>query len=342
MKKIGIIGHFGGNKKFNDGQTVKTNELNKELKKNKNYDIAIVDTYYHKYQPFRFFINCIKLVYENDYIIVIVASNGARILIPLLAILKFFWKKHICYCVIGSWLDERIKKNRILKFFCKRIDKIFLETSELMKNLNNMDIDNVAIMYNFKAVNELKSKVKRQNRSFCIFSRIVKEKGIEDAMYAINRLNQEGVVCHLDIYGAIGKEYRQEFEQQLAIYSKSVSYCGIVKSEDSKKYLSKYFMLLFPTHYIKEGLPGTLIDAYFASTPVISSNWLSAEEFVPDDVGYRYEFANKEELYKTIKFCINSPSIVERKRLAAQKFAKNFLPEKAIKPLLEFLDSYEE
>ena len=37
--KLGIIGHFGGNKKFLDGQTVKTKILYEELEKKTNWKI---------------------------------------------------------------------------------------------------------------------------------------------------------------------------------------------------------------------------------------------------------------------------------------------------------------
>ena len=48
----------------------------------------------------------------------------------------------------------------------------------------------------------------------CIFSRIMKEKGIEDAIDVVKSINEmyKRTVLDLDIYGSIDKEYEQEFQ----------------------------------------------------------------------------------------------------------------------------------
>ena len=52
--RIGIIGHFGGNEKFNDGQTVKTIAIYDALKRYGLEDVDRIDTYYIKKNPFIF------------------------------------------------------------------------------------------------------------------------------------------------------------------------------------------------------------------------------------------------------------------------------------------------
>ena len=53
--RIGIIGHFGGNEKFNDGQTVKTIAIYDALKRYGLEDVDRIDTYYiKKILPFLF------------------------------------------------------------------------------------------------------------------------------------------------------------------------------------------------------------------------------------------------------------------------------------------------
>ena len=44
--RIGIIGHFGGKEKFNDGQTVKTIAIYDALKRYGIEDVDKIDTYY--------------------------------------------------------------------------------------------------------------------------------------------------------------------------------------------------------------------------------------------------------------------------------------------------------
>lgn len=335
--KIGIIGHFATKKYMNDGQTVKTVELYNELMKIDDFDISTVDTQDYKSELFTFIKNIYNLLRHNEYIIIVVASGGLKVLIPFLSILNIFFKKKLCYCTVGSWVDVRIKNNIFLKFFLRKMDRIFVETTVLKDNLFKLGLHNVELMYNFKKFTNRKLKIKREKNSFCIFSRILKEKGIEDAIYAINKLNKEGFKCSLGIYGPIDENYKEEFNKLLNEFPEYIKYNGSVSPEKSKEYISKYWMLLFPTHYIREGLPGTLLDAYNSNTPVIASNWASAYEFVSEDVGYIYDFADKEKLYEQIKFCIKNQNEVELKRKNTQKFMERFAPEIAIRPLIKFL-----
>lgn len=335
---IGIIGHFASYKDMNDGQTVKTREIYNELKKNDEYNITVLDTQNYKKRLFSFLINIFKLHKKNSYIIIIVASGGAKVLIPLLSFFNHFFKKKLCFCSVGSWLDVRAKKNKILKRSLKRINLVLVETTELKNSLEGMGFNNISIMYNFKNLNKCSSQnIKRLNNSFCTFSRVIKEKGVEDVIFAVEKLNKMGYKCFLDIYGPIPDDYKDEFNTIIDKCEKNIKYCGNVNPNDSIKYLSKYYMLIFPTHFVKEGLPGTLIDAYSAGTPVIASNWLSAKEFVPNEVGYIYDFCDTEKLFECMKYCIDNPSDVEEKRNNTLQFVEKFKPEVAIFNLKEFL-----
>ena len=333
---VGIIGHFGENNNFTDGQTVKTHNIYNELIKNiKN--INILDTYFFKTNKIKMFMKSIKFFFKNKYLIIITSGKGTKFFVILYGLLNAFNKKKICYCTVGSYLDIYCKKNKLLYFFSKRLSKILTETMELKNNLDGMGFTNVETMYNFKQINEYKLNKYRIPNSFCIFSRIVKEKGIDDVAYAIKKMNSEKINCKLFIYGPINEDYRKEFDD-LIKDNKYIQYCGIVPSNESSQVISKYFMLVFPTHYIKEGLPGTLIDAYFCGTPVIASDWHSAKEFVPDTVGYRYKFADRDALYEMMKYCCNNLEEVESKRKTAIMFSKKFTPKEAIKPLLNFIN----
>lgn len=335
MRKTCIIGHFATFNNMNDGQTVKTREIYKELVKHKKLKVETVDTQNYRIRIFKFIVNIIKSLKSNDCIIVIVASGGMKLLIPFLVILNVFFRKKICYCAVGSWVDVKIKNNIFLKYILKKLDLILVETTELKLSLKKMNFNNVDIMYNFKAINNVNIN-NHINNHFCTFSRINKLKGIEDAIYAINLLNSEGYSLYLDIYGPIKNEYEVEFNSLIEKCNNNIRYCGNKNPEDSLKFLSQYDMLLFPTHYEKEGLPGTLIDAYNAGLPVIASSWMSSSEFVPNEVGYTYNFADKEALVKTLKEVLKNRNLIEKKRNNCKKFVEKFTPSKAIIPLLNF------
>ena len=51
---IGIIGHFGGDKEYNDGQTVKTKNIYNGFCNSGISTIDKIDTYYIKKNPVKF------------------------------------------------------------------------------------------------------------------------------------------------------------------------------------------------------------------------------------------------------------------------------------------------
>lgn len=63
--RIGIIGHFGGNENFTDGQTVKTVTLYRAFV-NRNINngaIHCVDTYYIRKNPIRFIYQMMSMLF---------------------------------------------------------------------------------------------------------------------------------------------------------------------------------------------------------------------------------------------------------------------------------------
>ena len=91
--EVAILGHFGGKKIYNDGQTVKTLAIHDALVR---YGIKVtkVDSYYVKRNPILFIWLFLKLLLECKIIIVLLSSNGRRVFFPILYFLvKFFGKR---------------------------------------------------------------------------------------------------------------------------------------------------------------------------------------------------------------------------------------------------------
>lgn len=76
MYKISICGHFGGNKEFNDGQTIKTKTIFNELyKKFGENNIGKIDTYNWKKNPLKLLVNCFKYMKNSDNVIILPATK---------------------------------------------------------------------------------------------------------------------------------------------------------------------------------------------------------------------------------------------------------------------------
>ena len=86
---------------------------------------------------------------------------------------------------------------------------------------------------------------------FCIFSRVMKEKGIEDAIDAIQSINEDAgrVICSLDIYGRIDDGYAERFEEVLKNVTEAIQYKGMVPYDKSVEAIKDYYALLFPTYW---------------------------------------------------------------------------------------------
>ena len=192
--KVAIIGHFAINQNYNDGQTVKVknlyNELEKKIGKN---TILKVDTYNYKKHPIKLLIKCIKAM-KADNVIFLPAQNGIKLFIPLLCFLNLFYKKNLIYDVVGGWLPDKLEKNKILLKISKRITKILVETDGMKKKLNIMGLNNVEIMLNFKDLRPVEeNQIRRTNFNnirVCTFSRVIKEKGIENAINVVSKVNR--------------------------------------------------------------------------------------------------------------------------------------------------------
>ena len=107
---VAIIGHFGGNKKFSDGQTIKTVNLYDALIRN-NINVEKIDTYYIKKNPFKFIVDFNKVIKRNNKIVVLLSSNGRKILFPILAYLSKHKDKEIYHYAIGGRLAREVKEN---------------------------------------------------------------------------------------------------------------------------------------------------------------------------------------------------------------------------------------
>ncbi len=345
MKKIGICGNFGVGNMCYDGQTVKTKILKGvlETKIGKN-EVQILNTFEWYKNPIKLLYNSFKLVLNCKNILLLPAQKGVKIFIPLFLFFNIFFNRKINYIAIGAWLNVFIRKNWWLKPFLKKIDNIFVETLNLSNELQKSSFENIKILYNFKNLNildksDLNGDYKRPYR-LCTFSRVLKEKGITDAINVIARINKnfQEKIFILDIYGKIDNAYKNEFNELLNKNKEFVKYKGIVNQDESVNIISSYFLLLFPTRYLTEGIPGTIIDSYSAGVPVLTAEWNSSREIVRDgETGIIFKFLDLYDFEKKLLYISENPkSIIEMKENCLKE-AQKYTPDKAIQNLLDEL-----
>lgn len=341
MKKAVIIGHFGFGYNYADGQTIKTQNLFNALTKIYGEEqIKPIDTHGSITSFIKAPFILLKAFFQTKNIIILPAQRGLQIYAPIIwAYKKIFHNVRIHYAVVGGWLPSLLEKKSYLRKTVKSIDCIFVETNTMKARLESLGIRSV-VMPNFKMLmlNSASKGICIQSEPLplCTFSRVMKQKGIEDAINAVLAINEkEKTTCYsLDIYGPIDPAETEWFEELMANQPDCIKYMGVVCQDKILNTLSRYFALLFPTRFYTEGVPGTIIDAYASSLPVIVSKWQSYEDIVEEDItGFAYEFGNTDE-FETILYQIHkNPSLINSMRANCQQYANRYRADEAIKIL---------
>ena len=106
----------------------------------------------------------------------------------------------------------------------------------------------------------------------------------------------------------------------------------------SVEVLKNYFALLFPTRFYTEGIPGTIIDAYSAGVPVISSMWESFSDMIEVDVtGFGYIFGDLDGPKKILLDIVSMPEIINNIKKSCIRRAVEYTPQSVIARLVDKL-----
>ena len=327
---IGSVGEKTGRL---DGVTVKSKCLLDFLKK-QHINLFFVDVDNYKKHPFTIIMKILKNYSKCDSIVICSSSPGASILLSFLRLINS--NKDIYYFVAGGVLGDYIKSGKYNIKNYINLKAIYVESNFMLKQLNDLGLKNVIKLNNFRFISNYVDNYENTNEfKFVFWARVIKEKGIEDAIDVVIRLNRNtSKKIILDIYGQCNKDYLNFLSKKFGNY---IRYFGAITPDGKSEYeiLSKYDVLLFPTHYFNEGLPGTIIDAYVSKLAVVSANWKYAAEYIEDKKnGYIYEFGNVEDFYLQCLKILNNDNIKKFKEHSyklSKKYDVNYV-------LKEFID----
>ena len=308
MKKVLYIATTADNRNRLDGETIKCRLLRDYLNGIEKIQVISIDTDNWQKHIFKLVTSIIFHFFRCDEIIISSADRGAHIVLDFFQ--KIRSKKRIYYFVIGGSLYRNIKERKWNINTYKRLKPIYVEADTLKKDLNSLDINNVKVLNNFRNPKNFKNCYKKTNAvKFVYFGRVIKQKGIEEAIKLINGLNKENIKCSLDIYGQCDDDYLKIIKKE---FSSAIKYHGAIVPDNQHEYeiLSQYDIFIFPTEYPGECLPGALIDCYIAGLAVLVSNWKYAKEYVDDEKnGYIFEYKNYKDMYNKAKKMIVSNGI---------------------------------
>ena len=327
MKKVGIVGHFGFGYDLLNGQTIKVKILFHEFQKQLGTESTMaVDTHGGAKKAPAMIAGTIKMFQQCENCMVLPAYKGVLIFTPLFSVLNKIYHRKTYYIVVGGWLDSYLDKYRWLERQLKNYTAICVETTTMKKALERRGFNNIELMANCKELAQLSASDLQHSfeepYALCTFSRVMKGKGIENLISAIKKVNEKSrsVVYTLDIYGEVWKDYTHEFEELQKHFPEYIKYKGSVNYDESVETLKNYFALVFPTLFYTEGIPGTIIDAYAAGLPVISSKWESYDDVVEDNItGIGYKFGSDDALVETLEMNNLKNSLSNNQRIRIQK-----------------------
>ncbi|NDC79099.1 MAG: glycosyltransferase, partial [Chitinophagia bacterium] len=168
---------------------------------------------------------------------------------------------------------------------------IVLQGEGLRKELSSLGIASpLHVMPNSKPLPRLFGDAGRYAEPvvrFLFLGRIAEPKGTLTVFEALRHplLRDRADRFSVDFYGRIEEVHRERFLAELGMYG-NCAYKGYidVTHDPDRSYaaFAGYHAMLFPTHWMGEGFPGVVIDAYVAGLPVIASDWNMNREVVED------------------------------------------------------------
>lgn len=347
-KKIGLIGYFGYSVKnpIIGGQMSKTRGIYTEIiKRYGKENVVAIDTSNWKKENCKLFLKMLKVASTCNPIIVMPNKKGIKVILPLYAALKPIFHYAIAYPVVGGWLTGLLKKHKYLSNSIKAIDYILPETKALADELKEFVKCKIEVMPIFSLRSPVNPGIIRENyntiKRFCTFSRVIPEKGIDEAIEAIAGLNSDEKKCHLDIWGPIDNKYSEHYKEIFNLNKDHVTYRGVLGEDDGLDILAQYYMLLFPTYYPGEGFPTTICESFMAALPVIATNWRFNSELIKNGkTGYLVSVHDTEQLKERILYAISHEQMIINMKNNVLKKSYDFTPEVVTKDLLCWIDEH--
>ena len=343
---IAVIGRLAQGAELLDGQTVKTNMLYDELRRcYPEADVRCVDVYRYKKRLPVILMQTLLAFVRCEHIFVLLSRNGRRFFFPILTALNAVFRRRLYHNVIGGALPNEAAQMPALRRQLRHFTVNLVESASMQSALAQIGVTNVSVLPNFKRQRILSPEECRGAETapfiFVTFSRVLREKGSPAAAEAVAAVNAAlgAGTAQLRIYGPVDEEYRAAFDALLAQYADCVSYCGCISPAESGTVLADAYMLLFPSVYPGEGMPGTILDAYAAGLPVIATDWHCNAEFVSHGVtGWCYDPETPQQLEEWVRYAVQHPGTVNAMRASCLAQAHRYTPEAGMRMISEIMN----
>jgi len=284
-----------------------------------NTKLTAIDTKNWKRRPWLIFIIIFHLFKFNDIILLHLATLSA---LKILRIINFFGKHRLTYfMIVGNWFPKFIESQKGYFPLLNSLKGISIEGKKSQEFIYKLGLKNIKYHPHFKKIPQVNYPFRsnRQNEfKFVFISRIDKDKGAHIAIEAFKSICEKypHLKLSLDFYGKVKDTFEADFNKYLAEV-KGLSYKGLIdlsKRENYQKLVDEsYYCLLFPSTYIGEGFPGSLIDAMIIGAPIIASDWNLNSEVVLDGFnGVIVPLEHLENFSDYMEYALLNPDLINK------------------------------
>lgn len=322
-RKLLFIGGIGIGEIPTNGETAKNQVMLKRFET--LFDkVYVVDSYHWRSNPFVLIKMVLLIIFIRNVKVVVSCHKSGMPVLNFLERTKL--QKQVYYWAIGSGLMEWIKEGAVTMKACRYMKRIVVESPSMVKELEEMGLENVEYMPNMKPIVNVKGIKKNDLVNYVFLSRIIEEKGCLLITECCLELNKKGYQDKYTVsfYGDASEEPRI-----LDIINDipNVQYKGILdlKTQEGYDELSSYSIFLFPTFYPNEGFPGVLMDALMSGLPIIATDWKYNLDVVEDGYnGIVIQPNNCEALFCAMKEAINGGYDIEKMSACCKESAKKY------------------
>lgn len=184
------------------------------------------------------------------------------------------------YIVMGGSLYSYIRNHsKKLRMF-KALKANLVESPKMKEDCFKVGLNNTCLYPNVRSIDGSVGPTEHGDTLRCVFfSKVCVEKGMRYISSEFENLKDCQI--SLDIYGHIAPNYESELEALVKKFT-NISYKGVFDSVNHNVYklLNSYDVLLLPTRWMEEGIPGILIEAKMSGITSVVSDFNYNKEVI--------------------------------------------------------------
>lgn len=296
-----------------------------------------LDTQYAKRNPFALLRQTHLLVTRKRAAFLVATSTATRRRITML--LHRFNRNALersLLIVMGGSFPQQLAEDAQYRCAVAHYRHIFVETESMKRQMEALGFSQVSVYPNCRPDHRPKAIRPTGDPLNCLFfSRISPEKGTDIVLEAA------AATPHIryDLFGEIDPDYEKAFFAALEQLP-NASYHGIFYANGGNLYdtLAGYDVLLLPTRWKNEGVPGILVEAMISAIPsVVSDICYNAEIITHGENGIVLPENTPEALTEALCTLACDPALTDRLKQGALKQAAYYLLDNHLDTITDWL-----